>query len=140
MKSFAKFSVAMLCIMAAMALFITLGGALILGQWAAIFGAVKASEIKTGLMWIGAGLLLASVLQVAAIKLLASEPEWNWWWIVGATVPVIAVASYFGLTGLAVVIAPFMFFYTRWQVKRARAKASAIDAEQNPVVIRQLWS
>ena len=126
--------------MAAMALFIVAGGALIFGQWAAIFGAVSASQIKSGLLWIGAGFVVASIFQVAAVKLLASEPEWSWWWIVGATVPVIVVASCFGLTVLAVAIAPFFFLYTRWEVKRARAKASAIDSAKNPAVVRQLWS
>ena len=135
----AKFAIAAIGIMAAMALFVMACAALIGGQWAVIFGALDRATIESGLAWIAAGLIGGALLQFAAIRLLASEPPWSGWWIVGAMVPIMVAAWHYGMLILAMIIAPVMVFHTRRQVKDARAKA-APEAVTEPAPVRQLWS
>lgn len=136
----AKFIVAVILIIAAMALFIGSGAMLIGGQWAAIFGAVNAGQIKTGLVWVAAGFVAGGICQLLAIKLLVSEPEWQPWWMWAAMTLAVGIAHYFGLTLLALVVAPILAFHTRRQVKQARAKAAASVSAGDPKQVSALWS
>jgi hypothetical protein len=120
---YVKLFCALLFLSVALSLMIASGAALVMSQWAVLFGAVNGEQIKTGFLLIFGGLLAGAALHFAAIKLLASEPEFGWGWSIAAILPVLILAFHFGMLLLGLFMAGGMMFQVRKQVRIARERS-----------------